>query len=343
MYFTDYGNYVIRKVITSTGIISTFAGIGTAGYSGDGGQATAAELDSPAGIVFDTLGNLYFADDENNVIRKIVVSTGIITTIVGIGIQGYSGDGGQASDAQLHFPLQVQIDKSNNLYIDDSNNNVIRKVITSTGIISTIVGTGYGAGTAFGGYSGDGGAATAAELADPDFIVLDSLGNLYISDLGNYVVRKVNTAGIIYTVAGNGYGAGTSYGGYSGDGGPAINAEFNQPIGLALDMHNNLYISDSRNNRVRKVSNVSSITGIEQYAGSKGQVTVYPNPASISLTLTLSKGEGIAGVYMYDVLGNEVVSTKEKEIDVSNLSNGVYFVSVKTAEGVLTKKVVVQH
>ena len=336
LYIADGINRAIRKINVSTGIIITIAGNGTAGYSGDGGPATAAEISGPLGIAFDTTGNLYFSDGAgNNVIRKITISTGIITTVVGNGTQGYSGDGGHATAAQLDFPLQVQIDKSNNLYIDDSNNNVIRKVTISTGIISTIVGNGYGAGTGTGGYSGDGGQATAAELYIPDGILLDSLGNLYIADGFNNVIRKVNTAGIIYTLAGTGIA------GYSGDGGSPLAAELSSPVGIMLDAHDNLYVVDYGNNRVRKISNVSSITGIAQVTGNRGQLTLYPNPASSMLQVTYTGSSG--QVSLYDVLGNELISTHAKEIDVSNLPNGVYFLNVKTTEGVLSKKVVVHH
>ena len=327
LYITDAYNNVIRKVNTQ-GIINTVVGNGTQGYSGDGGQAINAELWAPGQIAFDTLGNLFFSDIFNNIIRK-VNTTGIISTVVGNGTAGYSGDGGIATSAELNQPGGIVFDKFNNLYI--ACGNAVRKVNISTGIISTIAGTGTQ------GYSGDGGQATAAELYAPDFITLDNLGNLYISDAGNSVIRKVNVStGIITTIAGNGTQ------GYSGDGGPPLAAEFNGQAGLAFDTHNNLYVSDDSNQRIRKISNASS-AGIEQYAVGSGQVGVYPNPANTSLTLTLSKGEGIAGVYMYDVLGNEVLSTQQKEIDVSNLPNGVYFVQVTTAQGINTQKVIVQH
>jgi sugar lactone lactonase YvrE len=340
LYITDFENEVIRKVITSTGIINTIAGTGTLGYSGDGGQATAAQLSSPVGIALDTAGNIYFSDEGNNDVRKITISTGIITTVVGTGTAGYNGDGSQATAAELYGPTILQFDISNNLYICDTHNSVIRKVITSTGIITTIAGNGTA------GFSGDEGAATAAELNIPEGMTLDSLGNIYLSDALNNRVRKINTAGIIVTIAGIGPSAAS--GSYGGDGGLAINAQLNVPAGLALDSHNNLYIAEDNNYRVRKVSNVSSITGVEQYAGSSGQVMVYPNPASNMVQVAYTGS--IITISVCDMLGKEVPipnpfqrKGNSMNIDVSGLAEGVYFISIKTNEGIITKKVVVQR
>jgi hypothetical protein len=191
VYISDELNNVVRKVNTA-GIISTFAGNNTLGqgYTGDGGQATAAELNDPSGIAVDKAGNVYITDGGNNVIRK-VNTAGIITTIVGNGIVGYSGDGGQATAAELR-PIDVAVDATGNVYIADGTNNVIRKVNTA-GIISTIVGNGFGAGAThhpFGGYSGDGGLATAAELYNTNGLAIDYFGNIYISDMSNNLIRK---------------------------------------------------------------------------------------------------------------------------------------------------------
>ncbi len=248
MYICDELHPRIRKVNT-LGIITTIAGNGTVGYSGDGGQATAANFKDPQYMTFDVNGNLYIADVGNNRIRK-VNTLGIISTIAGTGIAGYSGDGGQATAAEFDGPDGVTFDTKGNLYIADYSNNCIRMVNT-TGITSTIAGTGTA------GYSGDGGQATAAELnGTNDGIVFDALGNFYIPDAVNNRIRKVNTLGIISTIAGNGMA------GFSGDGGMAITAELNYPGAVALDSSLcNLYIADLYNNRVRMVSNAEvSIT-----------------------------------------------------------------------------------
>ena len=160
-------------------------GNGTAGYSGDGGPATSAELNGPEVVALDSAGNLYIAEYYNNRIRKVAAATGIITTVAGNGTQNYSGDGGAATSAALWSPTGVAVDSANNLYIADFGNHRIRKVDAATGIITTVAGNGTL------GYSGDGGPATSAELGDPTQVVLDSVGNLIIADPGNNRVRKV--------------------------------------------------------------------------------------------------------------------------------------------------------
>ncbi len=241
LYIADWGNNIIRKVNTS-GIISTFAGNHIFGYSGDGGPATAAELRAPNGVAVDASGNLYIGEESNYDVRKVNTSE-IINTIAGNQVLGYSGDGGPAAAAELREPYGIALDPADNLYISDFNNNLIRKVNTS-GIISTVAGNySYGHG-----YSGDGGAATAAELNGPAGIACDASGTLYIADVRNGVVRKVNTSGIISTLAGN------HISGYSGDGGPATAAELNDPVAICFDASRSLYISDNSNYVIRKVS-----------------------------------------------------------------------------------------
>ena len=192
-------------VFAQPGIINTIAGNGIPIDTGDGGHATAAAINSPMGVAIDSSGNVYIAE-YSHCIRKIN-SSGIISTIAGNYTPGYTGDGGAATAAQLFAPYGVAIDRSGNVYIADKGNNVIRKVNTS-GIISTIAGNGIA------GYSGDGGAATAAELNTPTGVAVDRSGNVYIADYYNSRIRKVNSSGVISTFAGNGIG------GYSGDGAP---------------------------------------------------------------------------------------------------------------------------
>ncbi len=235
IYIADTANARIRKV--SGGTITTIAGNSTIGFSGDGGPATGASLDLPAGIAVDLSGSLYIADFANQRIRK--VANGTITTVAGNGNQGYSGDGGPASTASINGPAGVAVDTAGNLYIADTGNNRVRKVVNGT--ITTI------AGNANPGYSGDGGPSASASLDGPFGVAIDSTGNLYIADTSNSRVRRV-FAGTIATIAGNG-----NYR-FSGDGGPATSASLNLPSGVVNDSAGNLYIADSLNNRVRKSS-----------------------------------------------------------------------------------------
>jgi Chitobiase/beta-hexosaminidase C-terminal domain/FG-GAP-like repeat/Bacterial Ig-like domain (group 3) len=254
LYFADSQNNVVRKVAAGTGVITTVAGVGTYGYSGDNGPATNAQLGDPTGLAIDKAGNLYFADSGNSVVRK-VASNGVITTIAGNGTAGSSGDGGPATSAEMYFPAGVAVDNAGNLYIADYSYSVIREVSAKTGVITTVAGNGQP------GYSGDGGAATAAQLYLPFGVTTDSSGNLYIADTFNNVIRKVNaTNAVISTVAGNGYGAGVNgSGGYTGDGGAATSAELNQPFGVAVDSAGNLYIADANNLVIRVVAAASGI------------------------------------------------------------------------------------
>jgi uncharacterized protein YjdB len=246
-FIADFENAVIRKV-SATGVITTVAGNGTIGYSGDGGPATNATMSHPSGIVLDAAGNLYFTDFNNHVVRRVSTS-GVITRVAGNLANGYAGDGGAATSARLFYPSGLTIDGAGNLFIADNANNVVRKV-TPDGIISTF------AGTNIPGYTGDGGVATSARLNSPKNVHADGTGNLYISDWGNQVVRKVDAAGIITTIAGNGIT------GYSGDGGPATAAKLDHPYGITTDGAGNVYFSEYTNHIVRKVNPAGIISTI---------------------------------------------------------------------------------
>ena len=212
IYIADLKNDRIRKVDASTGIITTVAGNGEHGYSGDGGPATQAMLASPIAVTCNADGDLYIADHRNSRIRKVDAATGIITTVAGTGEQDFSGDGGPATQAAIALPRDVALHPDGSLYIADGANNCIRKVAPD-GRISTVAGTGSAD------FAGDGGPASKANLSMPYSIALDRDGNLYVVDTGNYRVRRIDAlTGIITTVTGNG-----SYG-FSGDGGPAIDA-----------------------------------------------------------------------------------------------------------------------
>ena len=240
--------------------IHTVAG----GNIGDNGPATGALLSDPFDVAVDTSGNLYIADDQNNRIRR-VDSSGNITTVAGTGVSGYGGDGGPATEAVLNSPVGVAVDTSGNLYIADSGNHRIQRVDTM-GTITTVAGTGEQ------GESGDGGPATAALLSDPFDVAVDTSGNLYIADTRNDKIRRVDTMGIITTVAGTGAG------GYFGDGGLATNAWVYRPRGVAVDSSGNIYIADTLNDRVRQVDTMGIITtvagtGESGYGGDGGLAT----------------------------------------------------------------------
>ncbi len=251
IYFSDHNNQRIRK-INSAGIISTIAGTGTIGFSGDGGPATAAMIAYPYQITTDMHGTIYFADEGSNRIRKIN-SSGIISTIAGCSsTSGFGGDGGPATLAHLRFPTGVALDRRGNVYIADMINNRIRKIDTF-GIINTI------AGTSSSGYSGDGIPATSAELYEPMSLKFDSAGNLYIVDYGNNMIRMVDTIGTINAVAGSYFGG--SFGAYWGDGGPATAAKMHEPCGIAFDGCNSIYVADAYNNVIRKISLIEPVIG----------------------------------------------------------------------------------
>ena len=258
LYIADIANSVVRKVDTA-GDITTFAGNRTAGYLGDGGPATSAELFQPFSVTSDTAGNIYIQDTGNNVIRK-VDTKGIITTFAGTGTAGHAGDGGPATAARFNQNQGARFDKAGNLYVPQCGGSSVRKIDTS-GNISTV------AGNFTGGFSGDGGPATSAQLQCPSGVAIDDAGNLYIADDFNNRVRKVDTSGIITTIAGDGNG------GFTGDGGAATAAELNLPNDVVLDAAGNLYIADSGNNAVRKIDTkgiISTPVGGLQNAGSAG-------------------------------------------------------------------------
>ena len=247
LYIADTENNRIRRV-NAAGVITTIAGMGDIG---DGGPAVEAWLDGPSGVAVDETGDLYIADRANNRIRK-VDSAGVITTIAGDGTRGYGGDGGPAVEAWLHGPTGVAVDGSGNLYIADRVNNRIRKV-DSAGVITTIAGDGFAAPDRD---IGDGGPAVQAYLYHPTGVAVDGTGNLYIADRANYRIRKVDSAGVITTIAGDGRR------GFGGDGGPAVEAQFRSTEDVAVDGAGNLYIADGSNNRVRKVDSAGVITTI---------------------------------------------------------------------------------
>jgi sugar lactone lactonase YvrE len=275
LYIADVNFGLVQKVSAADGAITTVAGNGASGYTGDGGAAILAQVSGPSGMALDGAGNLYIADQKNNVIRKIDAN-GVITTFAGTGTQGYSGDGGPATEARLRSPGSVALDAAGNVFIGDGN-YAVRKV-TADGTIATVAGTGqydYVGGT------GDGGPATSAPLGASFRIALDSVGNLYIADGAR--LRMVGLDGMINTVAGTGKD------GYSGDGGPAIDAQVNcTTVKVAPD--GEIYLADIYNSVVRRISLDGVITtvignGNFGYGGDGGPATQAElrNPTDIAV------------------------------------------------------------
>jgi sugar lactone lactonase YvrE len=265
LFIADSNHNRIREVLAvakgslNPGTIITVAGDGNPGYDSAATVATATSLNLPGGVAVDGAGNLYIADTNNNVIRRVNLITGSIATVAGTGLPGYTNDGAAATSAKLNAPAGVTVDAAGNLYIADTGNNAIRKVDAVSGNISTVVGDGSGQP----GYSGDGALATAAKLNAPYQVAFDAAGNMYIPDSANNVIRRVDVSQHISTYAGNGTE------GYSGDGAAAASAELYSPHGIACDPAGNVYIADARNYVIRKVA---AVTGtISTVAGNNNQ------------------------------------------------------------------------
>jgi sugar lactone lactonase YvrE len=269
-------------MVNSAGIITTVVG-SAAGFSGDGGPAASAQISNPGGIAVDHSGNLFIADAGNNRIRT-VNAAGMIGTFAGNGTAGFSGDGGQAASAQLTAPVDVTVDGSGNVFIADRGSYRIRQV-NSAGVIASVAGR-----------TGDGGPAVFAQFYYPNTVAVDGAGNVFIADTDIHRIRKINTAGVITTVAGNGTG------GFSGDGGPATSAQLYFPAAVAVDEAGNLFIADTRNERIRKVAPGGVITTIARNIG---------DPAGIAV-------DGAGNVYI-----SETGAHRVRQINAAGLINTV--------------------
>jgi trimeric autotransporter adhesin len=322
LYFGDYGSQRVRKV-TPLGVISTVAGNGQVVASPDGGQATAVGLADPAGMAIDAAGNIYFADRASNRIRRIAAN-GVLSTVAGTGTYGFGGDGGPATQAMLANPFGIALDRQGNLYIADSDNNRVRRV-ASNGTISTVAGNGNQA------FGGDGGAATSASLSFPSGVAVDAAGNLYIADMFHNRVRRVAVNGVITTAAGNG-----NYE-YTGDGGAATSASLRYPVAVGFDGAGNLYIADSLNHSVRKVTPNGVITTVAGNGtaglGAEGAPPVGSTLSSPSGILVDAAGD----VYVADS-GNRRVrklvfsSQPRTSVEFYNATMKHYFITAEPAE-----------
>ena len=306
-------------MVNPAGIISTFAGDGTGAYGGDGGPATAAQLNFSNGMDFDAAGNAYISDNFNHMIRKINTS-GIISTIAGTGTAGYSGNGGPATNAMINNPNRIMV-VGTDVYFTEQGNACLRKV-NAAGIISTVAGDG------FSGYFGDGGPATAAEFNAPAALCKDVLGNIYIADTRNNVIRVINTAGIINTYAGTGIA------GFNGDCLLDTLAQLDTAYGVAIDASGSIYIADQFNFRIRKINALPCVTGVNDVTADQESITVFPNPATAELTITCPAK--INQVAISNIMGqtiyNKAYNTMQVVINVADLPAGVYFAKINGTE-----------
>jgi sugar lactone lactonase YvrE len=311
LYIADMNNHIVRKM-NLAGIVTTVAGTGEQGFSGDGGAATSALLDSPAGVAVDAAGNIYIADTHNHRIRE--VSGGTITTIAGTGAAGISGDGGSALSAAFNNPTALAMDLNGNLYIADTDNHRIRKITAST--ISTVAGSGEQF------FSGDNAAATGAGLDSPNGVAVDVAGNIYIGDTRNQRIRVVNTSGIISTLAGNGSKS------YAGDGGAAIGASLARPRGLSVDAQGNIYVADSDNNSIRLIANTGTITTV---AGNGSQGFAGDGGAATNATLDTPRAPAVQapGVFALSDTNNNLV----RAVGSNGIINTITGISSGTGSG----------
>ncbi len=336
------GPDVVREINAVTHVITTVAGNGNFGYSGDNGPATAAELGDPTAIAVDAAGDLFIADTDNDVIREVNLVTGIITTVAGsYGNNGYSGDNGPATAASLAYPTAIAVDVAGNLFIDDSGNNVIREVNASTQIITTVAGTyqNYG-------YGGDGGLATSAELNAPQGIAVDAAGNLFISDTYNNVIREVNAVTQAITTVAGMYGQQ----GDGGDNGPAATASVGFPGAIALDAAGDLFIDEADNGVIREINAVTHVittvagSGLFGFSGDGGPATAaelnYPEGIALDAggdlyiadTFNLRVREAAVGLSITVDRATPSVTVT----DAGGLYNGSAFAAMDTVAGVVS-------
>ena len=284
LYFCDLGNQRVRRLDLKTKHLTTVAGDGKAGYTGDGGPAVDASLKAPHELVFDKKGDLYFAERDNHVIRKVDMRTGIITTVAGTGTPGYSGDGGPGKKAQLRQPHCVLLDRDGSLLICDIGNHRLRRLHPDTGLIETFAGTGEAAAPA------DGAAVAKAPLYGPRSLALARNGDLYVAlREGNAIFRIARQSQTYQRIAGTGEA------GYSGDGGPARNAKFGGtpaspgaaraagPKGLAVGPDGNLYVVDTESNAIRRIDLATGTISTVLGTGDRGDGPE-PNPLSCKLS-----------------------------------------------------------
>ena len=327
LYIADWGTGRIRKVDAVTGIMTTYAGNSTLGYSGDGGPATSAQLRKPMDIAFDANDNLYKADEFYH-IRRVDRQTGIITTIAGDGTLGSWNNGDLAVSSRIGAGRGICVDFIGNIYFTDPNSRRIGKIDTQ-GILSVYCGTGTA------GLAGDGGPAVNAQTYASVRLRMDSQNNMYFGD-GGRVIRRIDySTGMITRVAGNGGS------GFSGDGGPALDAHFHGIWSVFVDRNNNAYIADALNYRIRKISGVVSVAPSPEILACE----IFPNPSNGLFTvqssdkIELLQVRNLTGQIVYE--SNPL--TPSARVDLSNHPAGIYLVTVVNGSVVISKKIIIHH
>ena len=317
IFIADSYNYRVRKVTAATHIITTITGNGISGFNGDG-VATSASIQKVIGLCLDPFGNVYLLDSGVR-IRKIDPS-GMITTIAGNGIYGGTGDGGPATNAHINTTYAICSDIGGNIYFGTGLTGAgIRKINRITGIINPFAGNGNGV------YNGDEINADAAAF-NPHHIFMDPIGKMYISDFSNDRIRMIDNNHIIHTIAGNGTG------GFSGDSGPAINAQINHPEGVVVDKCGNVYIGDTQNKRIRKVTINPNCWPLEMQdiESKEDKLLVYPNPAYDELTINYDAL--LSHITITNITGQEVYNTAcsshQTTLPIRHLAPGLYFLKI---------------
>ncbi len=315
IYIADSHNHRIRRIDAVSGDITTFAGTGSAGSSPDGTAATAAAIDLPTALAFDLAGNLFFADSRTHLIRRIDHATGLVTTVAGNGVQGYAGDGGPATAANLDAPEGLAVDSVGNLYLSDTHNQRVRRVDGKTGVMTTVAGTGQA------GFSGDSGAGALAEVRLPRGLALDSTGNLLVVDSQNHCIRRLDaTSGQMSTIAGDGTQA------FAGDGGLAVAASLNSPRAVAFNAAGLPTLSDSGNARIRQVDAAADIHTFAGVGPTTAGVLTLTGPSVTgygtgAVTATLAASPATGAVTFFDG-GSQTLGTAALSANVATFSLG---------------------
>ena len=317
LYVADRDNHVVR-MISPAGTVTTVAGNGQQGFTGDGGPATSAALNTPSGVVVDASGNLYIADSHNHRIRE--VSGGTIKTVAGNGTAGFTGDGGVATAAELDLPSAVAVDASGNLYIADTNNQRIRVLKGTT--ISTVAGNGEES------LAGDGGPAISASLDTPTGVAVDTSGRVYIADRHNQRIRVVDSTGTISTLAGSASGL---FGGFGGDGASAAAAALAKPTGVWVDAAGNVWVADTGNQRIREINDgaIATVAGTDTqgYAGDGG-----PTTAAMLNAPRAAIADNSGNLVMADTLNQRVrSSTLPTLVLTSSAAQGIILANIGNA------------
>ncbi len=329
LYCSDAHNHRIRRVDAVSGVITTFAGTGTAGSGPDGSAAAQAAIDLPTALAVSTAGDVFFADSRSHVVRRIDHATGLVKTVAGNGVEDYAGDGGPATAASLDAPEGLAIDFAGDLYISDTHNQRIRRVDAKTGLIATVAGTGMA------GFSGDAGAGTAAAMRLPRGLALDASGNLLLVDSQNHRIRQLEAAsGQIRTIAGDGTQT------YAGDGGPAIAASLNTPRSVALDSAGLPTLSDSGNARVRQVDATAVIHTLAGVGPTEAGVLTLTGPSVLgygtgAVTATLAASPATGAITFFEggsqSLGTTALSANAATFSLGGLAAGPHSLSATYA------------